>query len=152
MTKTELMQMVGAGQCKESFTFVPSDGSPEREYDITTLRKFIKERRVKWELVPIELSCLVPFLLTNRVWEQDRVNDLTPTSYELDPPIALREPDGSVILADGVHRIMRLHQQNCREVRIVFVDEHDAPRVGAGWGKLPEHDWGVSLESLSKKN
>lgn len=151
-TKSEMMLLVGQGRCKESFTFVPSDGSPERQYDITTLRNLIRNRRIKYELSQVALSCLVPFLEVNRVWEQKRVDDLLPASYLFDPPIALQEKDGTVIIADGVHRIMRLHQQRSTEVRITFVDECDAPRVAAGWVGLPEHDWGASLDSLRKRD
>jgi hypothetical protein len=146
-----MMGMVFEGVCNEAFTFVPDDGSPEREYDISTLRVRLRTHQVKFALLTVDLDCLVPFLSVNRVWEQARVDDLTPDSYDLDPPIALREPDGSVIIADGVHRIMRRYQKGNTEVSIVLVDEKDAPRVQAGWGSLPGHDWGAPLDSLPKK-
>lgn len=147
-TKTELMAVVAAGGCREAFTFVPDDGTPERNYDITQLRHLIRSERVRAEVQLVALSAMVPYLSEHRVWEQARVDALTPDSYELDPPIALMEPDGTVILADGVHRVMRAHQLGRTEIAVAFVQEAHAPRVAPNWGQLPEHDWGTPLAAL----
>lgn len=150
MSKTQLMQLVAEGKCRECFTFIPDDGTPERRYDVSLLRGQIRARLVPWRTTTLMLDCLVPFLSVNRVWEQSRVDALNPDSYELDPPIALQDGD-TVILVDGVHRIMRLHQSGHTTVKIVFVDEAKAPRVSPGWGQNPGHDWGVPLSSLRAK-
>lgn len=150
MKKTELMRLVAQGQCREAFTFVPDDGTPERSYDVSLLRVQIRQRLIPWQTSLVMLDCLVPFLSVNRVWEQDRVDALAPDSYELDPPIALQDRD-TVILVDGVHRIMRLHQNGHVTAKVVFVDEKLAPRVQPGWGQKPGHDWGVPLSSLRAK-
>lgn len=150
MTKTELMRLVSQGACREAFTFVPDDGTAERHYDISLLRVQIRQKLVPWRTMLVSLDCLVPFLSVHRVWEQARVDALSPDSYQLDPPIALQDGD-SVILADGVHRIMRLHQTGHTEVTLVFVDEGLAPRVPPGWGQKAGHDWGAPLSSLRAK-
>lgn len=147
MSKTQLMRLVADGKCREAFTFIPDDGTPERQYDVSLLRTQIRQQLIPWQTSLVMLDCLVPFLSTNRVWEQDRVDALGPDSYELDPPIALQDGP-TVILADGVHRIMRLHQKGHVTVKIIFVDEPNAPRVSPGWGQNPGHDWGVPLSSL----
>lgn len=149
MTKTQLMALVATGAVKEAYTFVPSDGSPERNYDVSLLREGIRAERIAFTVATVPMSQLADPLSATRVWEQRRVDALTPESYELDPPIFLYDStDDTHMLVDGIHRIMRLFQLGREEVHVVVVAEPDAPRVAAGWGQLSGMDWGAPLSSL----
>lgn len=153
-TKTQAMADVFSGRAREAFTFVPDDGTAERHYDISALRDLISKSKVVVPLLTVYTWDVAPHLRETRAWDPERVRALTEEQCE-EPGIALVEPDGkgglTHIIADGTHRIIRREADGREFISLYEVAEKDAPRVGAGWGRLPGMEWGESLESVTER-
>jgi hypothetical protein len=153
-TKTEFMQAVFAGFAAETMTFVPDDGTPTRVYNVTELRKRLYTPfhipKIAGERIAVMTSDIAPYLRENRVWDEERVRNLKPTDLE-DPPIALRQPDGSMVFVDGTHRALRRERDGEETMEIMVVDDHLAPRIDPVFSSLLNEGWGEPLDSLRKR-
>lgn len=124
MTKTEIMKLIAKGQIHESF-----EHSTEGLFDITEMRQACATSGSRPFEVPI--ASVLPFILTNRVFEMQRVFDLDENSWKNDPAMCvLYDRGGSAehLLVDGVHRIMRRHHAGLTDFHCYFVDEKDIVR------------------------
>ena len=126
--KTEYMRLVAIGKMREAFLFTPDDGTPQRHYDISSLRIRIQTNRVEFTIGDIPMGDVYDFVLRNREADWERVDSLSLVELN-DPVIFLQEPDGSHILVDGTHRILRLAREGKRFVPAYMVPEHLARRV-----------------------
>lgn len=150
--KGALMARVANGTARESFTFVPDDGGPERHYDITDLRDGILSGRIPSQKINVDTLFLWEFVKDNRVFEMRRAQELTEAQFRSDPAIGLQEPDGSITLVDGTHRVIRRRIEGEPTTELFVVEESLAPRVKAGWGQTANTDWGAPLSSIMKRS
>lgn len=150
-SKLEFMQDVFAGLAEETLVFVPDDGGPSRVYNVTELRRRLYAPgyipHVDGELVCAYMEDVAPFLMARRVWDPSRLASLTDDDLR-DPPIALSQPDGTMVVVDGTHRAIRLHQLGASTIDIMVVPDHLAPRAQPGPLTVTREDWGESLASL----
>lgn len=153
-TKTEFMQAVFAGLAAETFVFTPDDGGPDRIYNVTELRKRLYTPfhipTITGERIHVRVEDVVPYLRENRVWDIERVKNLKPEDLR-DPPIALRQPDGSMVFADGTHRAVRQERDGAEVIEIMIVDDHLAPRIDPQFSALMNENWGEPLADLRKR-
>jgi hypothetical protein len=146
------MEAVFAGLTKETFFFVPDNGTPPVVYDITGMREGLKAGTMKGaQLLRVPTELLSTHIMATRVWEQERVDALTEQD-SLEPAIAVvefvdDEPVHTVV--DGTHRIVKAHQ--CRKE---FVDVWEIPAQSALTVSSDEYksavaiDWGAPLSSI----
>jgi hypothetical protein len=135
MSKTEVMKLVKWGRVHESF-----EHEHEGRFDITAMRMLPPQIRGKVYELPIHE--VLAFILINRVLDVQRVRDLDVESWRNDPAIAIQ------MIRDGVHRIMRRHQEGLQTFLCYVIDEKHAIRPDLNeWQPGVERgiDWGDEL-------
>ena len=151
-SKTQLMQMVREGRLAECFDYVPGDGGPQVSYDISDLRRRAKAGEFDGYLQQVYVEQVAPFLMRNRVWEQERVSELTVEELE-EPCFALLcEVNGRTehLFVDGTHRAIRIYQQNPKGLLKVYaIPRHLAQTANLHGYRI---DWGDDLQSIAKKD
>lgn len=136
ISKTEVMQLVASGRTRECF---------EHEqlglFDVTAMRRAIKENEISFKLLCVGLDQVVPFVRANRETEPARVQELTWESYENDPGIFIEIPDGSSLMVDGHHRALRREAEGMDHMFFYFIPLDQAIRPSEGWVKNPFVTW-----------
>jgi hypothetical protein len=126
-------------------------------FDVTAMRERAKFRG---EAVEIAIDQVEPFVRANRVFEQDRVDQLDSYSWQFDPVLYVLLDEGpphgtSYLLIDGAHRVIRRHQEGRDTALAVILTEADILRPDLSkWGRVQETlglDWGAPLSSLKEK-
>lgn len=142
MTKTEIMKLIAANRIHESF-----DHSVEGLFDITEMRQRAKGT------VPftVPIHSVLSFILTDRVFEMQRVFDLDEDSWKNDPAMCVVYDRGGFtehLLVDGIHRIMRRHHEGLEDFQCYLVNEKDIIRPDMSkWQQGVERgfDWGSEV-------
>lgn len=145
MKKADLMALVVAGKCQESFEH-HLDGVVTH-YAVTMMRNRAKAE--SWPIVRVDIDMIAPFMMEYRVWDMERVMSLPEESWRNDPAMAAvtLEPDGteSHTFVDGVHRIVRRQLEGLRTAIFYEARGDQIMHPPSGWGIRPGHDWGDKL-------
>jgi len=124
MSKTEVMELVRWGSVHESF-----EHEYEGRFDITAMRMWAPN--IKGEVYQLPIDQVLTFILLNRVIDVQRVRDLDEESWRNDPAMAVQMVRDGVtehLLIDGVHRIMRRHQEGLQTFLCHVIDEKHVVR------------------------
>jgi hypothetical protein len=144
MSKTEVMKLVSWGRVHESF-----EHEHEGRFDVTAIRMLSPQ--IKGEVHELPIHDVLAFILINRVLDVQRVRDLDAESWRNDPAIAIQMVRDGItehLLIDGVHRIMRRHQEGLQTFRCYVIDEKHAIRPDLNkWQPGVERgiDWGDAV-------
>lgn len=144
MSKTEVMKLVSWGRVHESF-----EHEHEGRFDVTAMRMLSPQ--IMGEAYELPIDQVLTFILLNRVLDVQRVRDLGAESWRNDPAIAIQMVRDGVtehLLIDGVHRIMRRHQEGLQTFRCYIIDEKYVIRPDPKeWQRGVEQgiDWGDEL-------
>ena len=136
-TKSELMAIVASGRSREVF-----DHSTEGLFDVTAMRALAPE---VGELSNVPLHLIVDHLRTKHVWEQARVDELTPASYLHDPGIVvvyIENGEEVHLLIDGTHRALRRHHEGYVNMDFWFISSKHIIRPSSDWEQRKDMDWG----------
>lgn len=108
-TKTQMMSLVASGDISESFTH-----ETEGNFDITKMREYA---RANCEVQQLPIEYVIDFVMNTRVFEPQRVIDLSTDSWMEDPALFVAYVESnnvSKLLIDGAHRIIRRHREGLK--------------------------------------
>lgn len=131
-SKTELMQAVEAGLSTEVFSHTECG-----DFDVTAMRKYAQ---VYVKPVRANIADVLDFIRANRDYDEGRVDSLKLGEYMHDPAMAIQYEDGSTLLIDGTHRILRRHKEGLTYFPLYVLTEKDIIRPDT-IGKV-EREWG----------
>jgi hypothetical protein len=141
ISKSELMLPVFRGEAHECF-----EHSELGIFDVTMTRAWAENNA---EVMVVDLSDIVPFILTNRVTEPSRVMQLSEASWRSDPGLILytEEPNGSHehVVIDGHHRALRRNAEGETTMGFYVLPLNRAVRPSYGWTKQSNVDWGDEI-------
>jgi len=150
VSKTDLMSRVARGHCHEAF-----EHSIEGRFDITLMRqKALDERRTP-QHVPVTAD-IIQFLMTNRVWEEARVQHFIDKAAENWEPAMLVCYKGDVhLIVDGAHRLIAGYRLALPDMKAAgtntflasfwVFDESEIIRPQQNWVPNPHLDWGDEM-------
>lgn len=142
MTKTEVMNLVASGKVHETF-----DHSTCGKFDVTAMRAYAMSRHLP--TLRVRIADVYAELCRDRVIDQARVDELDEASWKDDPAMVIILEEGSHLLIDGTHRILRRHKEGQFLFRAWFIEERFAIRVDpTEWieGVHRGIDWGDKIE------
>lgn len=137
-SKTDLMRLVERGLVREVFSHTECG-----DFDVTSMRQYA---RLYVEPKLAAIADVLAFIEANRDYEKARVNALKPGEYLHDPALAVQYRDGSTLLIDGTHRILRRHKEGLDDFPVWVVGEMEiirpntTGRVDLEWGKFNVKD------------
>jgi hypothetical protein len=135
ISKSELMARVIHGREHECF-----EHSECGFFDITLMREWAKKHGVR---ITVGTADMVPHIHESRDYDPERVLELPDESWKNDPPLAVALNDGTHLLIDGAHRILRRHAEGYKNTDILVLTEEEIIRPGPGWSKQEAVDWGT---------
>lgn len=158
--KSEHMRLIAAGLGEETFVH-----AVEGTFLITQTRMWLQliEREPFTSDITPEL---VEHLTTERDVDPDRVMELDRRSWMWDPAIGVHLPDGTTLLIDGTHRILRRHREGLADFPVWIISPSEVLRPPPGYmegrydlpwgrelvdGKLVEREAGVPLTSTETR-
>lgn len=140
-TKTQVMEYVIRGITRECFTH---DG--QGIFDVTAMRQ---RAHIIGELHSVYLEDIIPFILTERVIDEERVRTLSDASWQQDPAmcVVIPEQGGGVshLMIDGHHRAMRRHLEGMDSIDMWMIPLTYVLRPEPGWEQHPALDWGDKI-------
>ncbi len=102
-------------------------------WDIKGMRAYVRTHPKKVPVIVADMAwdtsvALVEHVRTTYLWEQERVDSLTPGELK-DPLFAVELPLGKgVLLVDGAHRLMRLAQSGAKSFKVQLFPRELADR------------------------
>ena len=139
ITKTELMAAVVAGRSHESF-----EHSDEGIFDVTLMRRAAIAANM--EPVLVSLDQIVPFILENRVAEEERISffvDQFLTHPGLfDPGMFIHFDAGTDLMIDGTHRALAAHRVGMKHYVFWMFPESGIIRPSEDMYRPANIEWG----------
>lgn len=145
LTKDELAALVAAGKVHESFTH-----SEMGTFDITLMRQRAEKQKMPVHEVLLNAE-VYTFLATHRDIDQARIENLKYESWNCDPAIIIKCKDGTMLVVDGNHRIMRRFEEGKDFFLTYFFEEDEAVRVPPDFRIDTARQWGsMTVDSDGK--
>lgn len=146
--KSQLAKLVAKGRVHESFVH-----STCGTFDITLMREFAQKnvrfsadgevRESEVELVLLTINEEVKqFIMQSRDVEEERIMELSEESWDRDPIMGVHYPDGTTLLIDGHHRILRRLIEGKTDVIAYMFKPEQIIRPQTGWGDMKGVEWG----------
>jgi hypothetical protein len=137
MTKTEVMALIKQGAVHESFEH-ETDGI----FDVTAMRALTSSEGLQIYDAPI--APIIEAILRDRVYDEQRVSELSDHSWKEDPCLAVHYRDGSDLLIDGTHRIIRRWREGLSLFPVYILSEAQIIRPSDEFQRGEERgiDWG----------
>lgn len=111
-------------QLRETFVHTDDDGI-RRQFDVLTLKALIRANPGSWKLTVVPLTrSQAKFIQETRSIEEAKVRAL-PLSILNEPGIACRFPDGSVLIVDGNHRLVKRTLRGLKSMDFWLADQPD---------------------------
>lgn len=146
LTKTELSARVKEANAGEVF-----EHSELGWFNISEMREMLRYFP-EW-ICQVDIKALLPQVGGSNVWAEERVKSLTDEECE-EPGIVIVDFDGTHVLADGIHRLIRRERNGEQIMRFYFCPVEHAIRLDpvivalhtALLGSSLAPDWGISMD------